>query len=83
MYALVRSENGRLNDVTVRSYYTLWAAQQAMAKEFLSEYEDFYDTTEMPDGEDNERVYLYDGERAMLSLTVPDTTEWAIVEMED
>ena len=82
MYVLIRSEHGRLNDVSCRGYYTMWAAQQAMQADFLREYEDFYDTTEPPRDEDNGCVYSYYGDRAMLSLDTPDTPEWAIVEME-
>lgn len=83
MYVLIRSGNGTLNDLKVRSYYTIWAAQQAMGAEFLQEYQEFYDTTEAPRDEDNEYVYIYDGDRAVLSLDEPDTPEWAIVEVED
>lgn len=92
MFALIHSEDGALNSLTCRSYYTLWAAQQEMWADFLHEYEDFYDTTEPPADEDNDHVYWYDADisghgaircRAMLSLNDPDTPEWVIVEMED
>jgi len=81
MYVLIRSETGTLNDLTVTSYYTLWAAQQAMEADFLREYEQFYDTTEPPRDEDNDYAYIYGGDRAVLSLDTPDTPEWAIVEV--
>lgn len=83
MYALIRSETGTLNTLTCRSYYTIWAAQQAMQADFIREYEEFYDTTEPPRDEDNDYVYIYDGDRAVLSLDEPDTPEWAIVEIEE
>ena len=82
MFVLIRSEDGTLNHITCRCYYTLWAAQQAMGADFIREYEEFYDTTESPRAEDNEYGYIYDGDRAVLSLDEPDTPEWAIVEVE-
>lgn len=83
MYILIRSEHGNLNDLTCRSYLTLWAAQQAMGADFLNEYQEFYDTTEAPDDEGNGQHYIYDGERAVLSLDTPDTPEWAIVKVDE
>lgn len=81
-YVLVRSEDGTLNHITCRHYYTLWAAQQAMGADFVNEYMEFYDTTEPPMDEDNDRVYIYGGDRAVLCMDEPDTPEWAIVELE-
>ena len=83
MYVLISSADGTLNHLKVRWYSTIWGARQAMWCEFIHEYEDFYDSTEAPRDEDNEYVYIYDGNRAVLSLDEPDTPEWAIVEVED
>ena len=83
MFVLIKSETGTLNQLEVTSYLTIWAAQQAMAADFLKEYEEFYDSTEPPRDEDNDVVYIYDGDRAVLSLDEPDTPEWAIVEVKE
>jgi len=83
MFVLIKSETGTLNQLEVTSYLTIWAAQQAMAADFLKEYEEFYDATEPPRDEDNDVVYIYDGDRAVLSLDEPDTPEWAIVEVKE
>lgn len=83
MFVLIKSETGTLNQLEVTSYLTMWAAQQAMATDFLKEYEEYYDTTEPPRDEDNCVVYIYDGDRAVLSLDEPDTPEWAIVEVKE
>ena len=83
MYVLISSSNGTLNDLEVRSYYTVWGARQAMWAEFIHVYEDFYNSTEAPRDEDNGCTYYYTSDRAVLSLDEPDTPEWAIVEVED
>ena len=82
MFALIKSNNGTLSDLEVTSYLTLWAAQQAMAADFLKEYEEFYDTTEPPSDEDQDRLFIYGGDRAVLSLEFTGTPEWAIVKMD-
>lgn len=91
MYALIRSEKGTLNDLAVDYYYSADAARQRLWYDFLNEYMDFYDDTEALKDEDNGVTYWYDlhikghGKvlaRAMLSLEIPETPEWAIVEME-
>lgn len=81
MYVLIRFEDGLFNDMSGTSYYTIWAAQQAMAAEFGREYEDYYDTTEPPKPEDNGVTYLYDGERAIVSYDDDLAPQWAIVEV--
>lgn len=83
MYILIKSEDGTLNHVTCRDYLTLWAAKQAMWADFLNEYQTFYDTTETPDDEGNGQYYIYEEERAVLSMDEPDTPEWAIVKVEE
>ena len=72
MYVLIRSGNGTLNDLKVRSYYTIWAAQQAMGAEFLQEYQEFYDTTEAPRDEDNAPRYLFTDTEAIVSVNCSD-----------
>ena len=80
-YVLIKSETGTLNYIECRYYLTLWAAQQAMGEDFLREYQELYDTTEPPTDEENGYIYIYDGERAVLSMDEPDTPEWAICEL--
>ena len=91
MYALIRSEKGTLHGLTVDYYYSVDAARQRLWYDFLNEFMEFYDDTEAPKDEDNGMTYWCDlyleghGKvlaRAVLSLDMPDTPEWAIVEME-
>ena len=54
-----------------------------MWADFVNEYQTFYDTTEAPDDGGNGQYYIYEEERAVLSMDEPDTPEWAIVKVEE